>query len=163
MPFTPFHLGPAFFFGLLFLDYFHFLTFVIANVIVDIEPLIVIMFGLNYPLHGVLHSFISCFLLGVVLSVFMFLLYSYFPMFRRFPIFEYGCSSFSGFVFAGVFGTFLHVLLDAPLYIDIRPFLPLEVNPLYNPSITFSVYLLCVVMFVLSLVLYFVKSIFKKF
>ncbi len=41
MPLTPFHLGPDLFFGLLFFSYVDFPTFLVANVIVDIEPILV--------------------------------------------------------------------------------------------------------------------------
>ncbi|ACB07380.1 metallophosphoesterase [Candidatus Korarchaeum cryptofilum] len=41
----------------------------------------------------------------------------------------------ASFLLAGVIGTLSHVLLDSPLYGDIRPFYPIEENPLYNPSL----------------------------
>jgi len=62
MPFTLFHLGP----GLLLLTYVDFPTFLVASVIVDIEPFLVLTLDLNYPLHGFLHPFLG----GEVLSVF---------------------------------------------------------------------------------------------
>ena len=34
-------------------------TFILANVVLDIEPLLVLIMGLNYPLHGYLHTFIA--------------------------------------------------------------------------------------------------------
>ena len=46
------HLGPALLFGLILFNYFDFPTFLIANIIVDIEPLTVILLGLDSPLHG---------------------------------------------------------------------------------------------------------------
>ena len=46
-------------------------------------------------------------------------------------------------MFAGVLGTLLHVLLDSPLYDDIRPFYPLTANPLYNPALSSEVYGVC--------------------
>jgi len=36
------------------------------------------------------------------------------------------------YVWAGVLGWVLHVLMDTPLYADIKPFYPLVVNPLYT-------------------------------
>ena len=33
---------------------------------------------------------------------------------------------------SGVLGAWLHVLFDAPLYSDMKPFYPLQANPLYG-------------------------------
>lgn len=162
MPFTLFHFGPALLLGLLSLNYLHFMTFIVANVIVDVEPLLVLIFDLNYPLHGFFHSFLGGFIIGVCFSVFMFLLYSHFPLLRKLFFLDYGCSSLRGFISAGVLGVFIHILFDSPLYSDIRPFFPLTVNPFYNPSITSSIYFLCVVMFLLGLFLYFVRIVWRK-
>jgi len=38
------------------------------------------------------------------------------------------------FIVAGALGTGLHVLLDAPLYDDIKPLYPIATNPFYTPS-----------------------------
>ena len=55
MPFTPYHLGPRLFVGLLFLGFIDFPTFIVANVIVGGEPFLVLTLSMNYPL---LDSFI---------------------------------------------------------------------------------------------------------
>jgi hypothetical protein len=69
MPFTPFHLGPALLLGLLLLRFIDFPTFLIANVIVDVEPLLVLVFGLDYPLHGFFHSFLGGAIVALVLTL----------------------------------------------------------------------------------------------
>jgi hypothetical protein len=66
MPFIPFHLGPAMFFGMLLRKRMHMPTFIIANVILDVEPLLTVIFGLKYPLHGYFHTFIMGFFTGAV-------------------------------------------------------------------------------------------------
>lgn len=71
MPFTPYHLGPALFFGLLLFRYIHFPAFLIANVIIDIEPFLVLFFNLDYPLHGFFHSFAGGSIIAIVLAFFM--------------------------------------------------------------------------------------------
>jgi len=48
MPFTPFHLGPALTIGLPLRRFIHAPTFIVANVIVDVEPFLVMVLGLNY-------------------------------------------------------------------------------------------------------------------
>jgi hypothetical protein len=47
MPLTPFHLDPASLWGLVFLSYMDFPTFIPANVFVDVEPIFVLLFNLN--------------------------------------------------------------------------------------------------------------------
>ena len=59
MPLTPFHLGPALFLGLIFFRFVNLPSFLAANVVVDLEPFFVLLFGLDYPLHGFFHSFLG--------------------------------------------------------------------------------------------------------
>jgi hypothetical protein len=145
MPFTPFHFGPALGFGLPFRKYVHAPTFIVANVIVDVEPFLVLLLGLRYPLHGYLHTFLSAFLVGLALGCVMFLLERVLhPLYKVFLLEADDGLTLKSFVVAGVSGTLLHVLLDSPLYTDIRPFYPITANPLLNPDITLKVYSLCV-------------------
>ena len=74
MPFTPFHLGPALGLGLPLRKYIHAPTFIVANVAVDIEPFLVFLLRLNYPLHGYLHTFLSAFFFGLAIGFAMFYL-----------------------------------------------------------------------------------------
>ncbi len=71
MPFTPYHLGPALFLGLIFLSFIDFPTFLVASVIVDVEPFLVLILNLNYPLHGFFHSFLGGTLVAVPLALMM--------------------------------------------------------------------------------------------
>ena len=85
MPFTPFHLGPALGLGLPLRRYLHAPTFIVVNVIVDVEPFIVLVFGLRYPLHGYVHTFLFAFVVGLVLGYGMFRLERVFqPLYRLF-------------------------------------------------------------------------------
>jgi hypothetical protein len=145
MPFTPFHLGPAVGFGLPLRKYIHTPTFILANVVVDVEPFVVLFLGLRYPLHGYLHTFFLAFLLGLALGYTMLLLekplHSLYEVFLLEPAINLNPKSF---ILAGVSGTMLHVLLDSPLYSDIQSFYPLTTNPLYNPALTLEIYIICV-------------------
>jgi membrane-bound metal-dependent hydrolase YbcI (DUF457 family) len=68
----------------------------------------------------------------------------------------------SQFTFAGSSGTMLHILLDSPLYEDIRPLYPLTINPFYNPAVTREIYLLCLVTGVLGFSLYICILVFPR-
>ncbi len=72
MPFTPFHFGPALFFGLIFIAFLDFPTSVVASVIVDLEPFMVIALGFSYPLHGFFHSLVGGTLVGFAVALVMF-------------------------------------------------------------------------------------------
>lgn len=74
MPFTPFHFGPSLGFGLPLKKYVHVPTFAVANVILDVEPFLALVLGLNYPLHGYVHTFLIAFFIGIFLGYTMFLL-----------------------------------------------------------------------------------------
>jgi len=45
MPFTPFHLGPALLLGLMLSKYIDLATFLFANILVDLEPLLSCLSG----------------------------------------------------------------------------------------------------------------------
>ncbi|MEM2089015.1 MAG: hydrolase [Thermoproteota archaeon] len=146
MPFTPFHFGPAIFFGMLLRKNMHIPTFIVANVILDIEPFLVLTLGLGYPLHGYFHTFIIGVFTGFVVGLFMLRLERLLASFHKSLLLEPDSEQGLGrFMLAGSSGTLLHVLLDSPLYGDIRPLYPLTVNPFYNPVLTEAIYFFCIV------------------
>ncbi len=145
MPFTPFHLGPALFFGLLFFRYVNPATFLIASVVVDVEPFFVLFLGLDYPLHGFFHSLPGGSIVAVILSFLM--------VFVLKPGQNISTKSIWLASFAGIC---LHILLDSTLYTDIKPFYPSSFNPFYSRSmfIGFGVYAVCVLMFFAGFLVY---------
>ena len=155
MPFTPFHLGPALGFGLPLRKYLHVPTFLVANILVDVEPFLVLSLGLDYPLHGYLHTFIVAFILGLALGYAMLLLERILrPLYTTLLLESNAIPKLNSFIVAGVLGTMLHVLLDSPLYDDIRPFYPLSANPLYHSASSLEVYSFCVWAGILGIVFY---------
>jgi hypothetical protein len=155
MPFTPFHFGPALLLGLPLRKYVHAPTFIVANVIVDVEPFLVLVLGLRYPLHGYFHTFLLAFLVGLAFGYVMFLLERVIrPLYKVFLLEADNVLTLKSFVVAGVCGTWLHVLLDSPLYTDIRPFYPITANPLFNPALSLGVYSLCVWMGITGIIYY---------
>ena len=155
MPFTPFHLGPALGLGLPLRKYVHVPTFIVANVILDVEPFLVLQFGLNYPLHGYLHTFLASLFVGLLLGYAMFILERFAQPFYKTLLLETSSSlNLKVFLLSGDLGTGLHVLLDSPLYVDIQPFYPLTTNPLHNPALAIEVYSLCVWMGIFGIIWY---------
>ena len=156
MPFTPFHFGPALLFAALF-GYLDFLTFMIANVIVDFEPFLVLSLGLDlrydYPLHGFFHTFIGGSLIGLALAEVMTRFYNHLG--KEVNIKKLRITALSG--------VWLHIVLDSFLYMDIKPFFPLSWNPFYGAFSTLEVYGFCVGAFLLGVPLYLLRKIKASF
>ncbi len=159
-------MGPALAFGLPLRKYVHLPTFIVANVILDVEPLLVLVFGLNYPLHGYLHTFLSALGVGLLLAFVMFKLEK--PLngfYLKLQLETSKSLPLKSFLFAGVFGAALHVLFDSLLY-SMNPLFPLIGNPMLNFKLSSSmVYLSCVWLGILGLTWYgiiFAYSLYKK-
>ncbi len=165
MPFTILHLGPALFFGLLFFRRINFPAFVIASVILDIEPLAVIISFLpsgislpvDYPWHGFFHTFVGGSLVVVVLS---FLITKWYGKVRKIMKFFKLDQKYSakGVLTASFSGIFLHILLDTPLNADVKPFFPFQANPFYGALTIFELYALCIAMLAAGIALYALKN-----
>ena len=158
MPLTPFHLGPGLLIGLLFLSYIDFSTFLVASVIVDVEPILVLTFNLDYPLHGFFHSFLGgtfvAFLLAAVMSKVresLSPLLSFFKLEKK--------SSFKNILLASLSGIYIHILLDSRMHRDIQPFYPLDFNPFLSSSTLpgLWVHMLCVWCFIGAAVIYVIR------
>jgi len=66
MPFTPFHFGAHACVAFPFNKKIDIPVFILANVAIDIEPLLVITLNLHYPLHGYAHTFIGAIFIGTL-------------------------------------------------------------------------------------------------
>ena len=163
MPFTPFHWGPGLLFGLLLLGYMDLPTLFVSSVIVDVEPLLVLTLNLQYPLHGYLHTFLGGTILAFVLASAMNKVRGTVQpamSFLKLP----QKTSFKRILLASLFGIYLHILLDSPLYPDIRPFYPWELNPLleHGMFVGFDMYTFCVLSFIGAAVVYAARLVFLK-
>jgi len=127
MPFTSYHLGPGLLFDLLLFGYLGFPAFLIANVVVDVEPFFVLVFGLQYPLHGFFHSLMGA---SLVASVLAFALpkvsIRFQPLFSQLVLSQEFSNSRT--LLASLLGVYFHVLIDSLLYTDIKPFFPFDAN-----------------------------------
>ena len=161
MPFTPFHFGPHTCAALPLQRYLDLPVFVTANVIVDIEPLIVIFFEPDYPFHGYFHTFLVGGLLGVLWGA---IAYPFRDHIRRAMValrLPYSASLWKMLI-SGLLGVWLHVLFDAVIYPEMKPFYPLSVNPFLSILAGGTVYAICAWCFVPALVMYFVMAVRKR-
>ena len=159
MPFTPFHLCPALFLGLLLFSAVHLPTFLVAHVIVDLESFSVLIFRLNYPLHSFFHSLLDGSIVAVMLSLVMVKVDERIQKIMRFFKLKEEYSKRSIWL-ASFLGVYLHIFLDSFLYTDIKPFFPIPSNLFYDGSVfTGLIYGLCVLSFFLGIGLYIFKII----
>ena len=155
MPFTPFHLGPGLFFGLLSSRYLDVPTFLVASIVLDVEPLLVMTLGLSYPLHGFFHTLFGGAIVAILLAFVTVKLNK--PISWIASIFKLPRkTSLRSIVLSYISGISLHILLDSPLYSDIRPFYPWNFNPLYSDSVFvgIEIYALSALPFLAGLILY---------
>ena len=146
MPFTPFHFGPCAAIGLPARRKIDLPVFLLSNVVIDLEPGIILLFGRHRPLHAVCHSFsVSLFLaLGLTLVVYPFRKRVGKLMGRvRVPY----QTTFWKMFFSALAGMWFHVMMDVPLYPDQRPFYPFPGNPFFGLASPELVYILCALAF----------------
>ena len=159
MPFTPFHLGPALLFGLVFSSTFDPLTILIASVIPDVEPFCVLLFDLSGRSHGFFHSYVGASILAVLVAVTVYLLRDLLTnVMLRFQVSQK--SSFKKILFTSFVGAYFHVFLDSLLYHPMNPLYPLQGNAFVGliPDIAYvAVYGFCSVSFILGIILYLYK------
>jgi len=161
VPFTPFHLGPALFFGLLLFRYLDFPAFLVANVIVDIEPFLVIFLSLHYPLHGFFHSYLGGTIVGIATGVGIYFLRDRLnKILARFKVQQE--PSFARVLYTSLFGAYFHIFLDSFLYGEMNPFYPLTGNPFLKVVGSGAVYEFCTVSLIFGLFLYIYKFILSK-
>jgi hypothetical protein len=161
MPFTPFHFGPHACVALPLNRYIDVPVFIGANIMIDLEPLFVLIFKLNYPLHGYCHTFLIGGLVGLIWASLAYPfrhLISRVMNVLRLPYY----SSFVKMAISGVLGAWMHILFDAPLYYDIKPFYPLSANPLYGIISMNVIYTICEICVVLAVLIYIFLAFFRS-
>jgi len=158
MPLTPFHLGPGLLIGLLLLSYIDFPTFLVASVIVDVEPIMVLIFDLDCPLHGFFHSFLGGTIVAFLLAAVMIEVRKSLSSLLSYCRLEQK-SRFKNILLASLSGIYIHILLDSWMHIDIRPFYPLDLNPFLSGSSLpgLWMHILCVWCFMGAVIIYVVR------
>ena len=128
-------------------------TFVLANVVVDFEPLAVILLHLNYPHHGFCHTFLIGGIVGLLWGIFAYLAKGLFKWPMKLFCFPYQ-PTITKTILSGIIGVWFHVFVDSILYPDVRPFWPFAANPFLIIIKPLSLYLICVISILVSLVIY---------
>ena len=132
MPFTPIHMGPGILIKALLQGSFSLMVFGWTQIVMDIQPLIVLMTGEGH-LHGFSHTYVG----AVLLALFSAISGKYLSeigliilgLSKVNPIkISWWVSFLSAFI-----GSFSHVFLDSIMHSDVEPFYPMALNnPLYG-------------------------------
>ncbi|MBS7615348.1 hypothetical protein KEJ18_06440 [Candidatus Bathyarchaeota archaeon] len=158
MPLTPFHIGPGLFIPLLLFNIIDLPTFLIASVVLDIEPFIVLSLNLNYPIHGFFHTFLRGSIVALLLAFFMVKARKMFSPFMS--IFKLYQKWLNKTIFSASFsGIYLHLFLDAQMHRDMQPFFPLATNQFLNESPLAGLMpeIFCVWCFIGAVLFYFIR------
>lgn len=140
MPFTPIHLGPGLLAKGLLKHRFSFMVFGGTQVLMDIEPLLGIVYNWDI-LHGPTHTFLGASgiallatFLGKPISNYVLRLCGIAHFFISWRV-----SALSAFI-----GAWSHVLLDSVMHWDVLPMSPFRLfNPWYQMVSTPTLHLLC--------------------
>jgi len=163
MPYTPYHFGPSGFVGLVFKKYIDIPVFVLANVVVDVEVLIIGLLGLGWPVHRYAHTLLIGAVVGAVWALVAYPMRRLFKKIMTILRLPYQ-TSLRKMLISGILGAWFHVLIDSVYHYDVRLFWPSRVKPLYELLTKQQVKTLCIGFFVLAFIEYFliVKSRMKQ-
>jgi len=123
MPFTPYHFGPSGFFGLLFRKWLDIPVFVLANVIVDIEVLVIRLLQLGYPKHRYCHTLLIGTAIGALWGIAAYPLRHFFERLMHIFNLPYE-ATIRKMVISGVLGVWLHILIDGAYHSDVKVLWP---------------------------------------
>jgi membrane-bound metal-dependent hydrolase YbcI (DUF457 family) len=123
MPFTPYHFGPSGFIALAFRKWIDVPVFVLANVVLDIEVLIIKTLGLGYPVHRYCHTLLIGAVVGVAWGLAAYPLRSVFKRLMDLIRIPYR-TGLRKMLISGMLGVWLHVLIDGVYHYDVRLFWP---------------------------------------
>ena len=156
MPFTPLHLGPALLVALIMYPLLDIPTFLLASVIIDFEPLIILIIGLPQPLHGQYHSLTLGIVPALFVGIIMYFVKSFTnPLMVRLKLPQ--TSRIRVYLLSAFTGVWLHVITDALMYQDINLAYPLSGNPLFGILDTSLVIRISLLAFPMSFIIYLIR------
>ncbi len=130
-------------------------VFLAANVVVDIEPLLVILFSFDYPFHGYCHTLFIGGLIGIFFGC---AAYPFRALIRTgmSEIHLRYSTTLPKMAISGMLGVWLHILFDAVMHSDTTPFYPLSpVNPLFGIISASNLETVCTLFFLPAVGLYY--------
>jgi membrane-bound metal-dependent hydrolase YbcI (DUF457 family) len=142
MPLTPFHFGPTTLMGLPIRRRLDLPVFLLANVVIDIEVLIVLLLPFDLPLHAVLHNYLLGGIAGSLWGRYAWRFREYFARFMGWAKIPYTPRSRT-MILSGVLGAWTHVFVDGFMHADMRPFWPFAGNPFLGLVTGRELYLIC--------------------
>ncbi|MFW9848743.1 MAG: hypothetical protein ACFFF4_06365 [Candidatus Thorarchaeota archaeon] len=156
MPFTPYHFGPALLAGVLLFPYFDLVAMLVASVILDIEPMLVLFLNLGGPLHGITHTYLMATIVSFIVTGVLWVLRKPMAFFAEiFGIIQEPRKV--RILAASLFGTYSHVFMDSFLYVEMNPLFPILGNPFLGLIASSLIYQFCLYCGLIGLVLYFVR------
>jgi membrane-bound metal-dependent hydrolase YbcI (DUF457 family) len=123
MPITPYHFGPSGFIALAFRRWIDVPVFVLANVVVDIEVLVIRILHLGRPVHSYCHTFLIGAVVGVAWGLAAHPLRGVFKRLMDLIRIPYRTGLLKMLI-SGILGVWLHVLIDGVYHYDVRLFWP---------------------------------------
>ena len=153
MPFTPYHFGPSGFIALALRKWLDLPVFLLANVIIDIEVLVINALDAGFPIHRYAHTLLIGGIIGALWGMTAYPLRGFFQIIMRFFRLPYQ-TTFSKMLISGVFGFWLHVIIDSIYHWDVRPFWPASIKPLFGLLTQNQVEIVSLAFFILAVILY---------
>jgi hypothetical protein len=144
MPFTPLHMGPGIFLKSILQGSFSLMVFGWAQIVMDIQPLVVILTGEGH-LHGFTHTFSG----ATILAIFAALSGKYLSQFGLWvlklrPTIHHNIAWWVVFPSAFI-GCYSHLLLDALMHSDLLPFYPLVNSNMFHGHVSIeALHLFCI-------------------
>ena len=138
MPFTPFHMGPGLLIKSLLGSAFSLMIFGWCQILMDIQPLWVIITGEGH-LHGFSHTFIGSTGIAIIAVITGKPLVNWVIFSKSIGLREedkklFGLNSRIGWLVASIsslIGSFSHVVLDAIMHSDVQPYYPFSLDKSY--------------------------------
>ncbi|MEJ2702467.1 MAG: hypothetical protein P8Z79_08500 [Sedimentisphaerales bacterium] len=162
MPFTPFHMGPGIAVKALLRGSFSLMVFGWAQIVIDIQPLIVMILG-GAHLHGFTHTYVGATLLAIFAGftgkylgeIGLFIL----GLDHHRPVkIAWWVAFLSAFA-----GTYSHVAIDSIVHKDMHPLYPFtESNALLGILSASAVYQLCIYSGLVGAILYYSTSWYQR-
>jgi len=157
MPFTPYHFGPSSAIALALRRWLDIPIFVLANVAVDIEVLVIMIFDLGHPAHRYCHTLLGGAVVGVLLAMLAYPFRHYFKKLMGLFSLPYE-TSFKKMVISGILGVWLHILIDGAYHFDVNVFWPNKTIKLWRVVQKYTdknrIEDICVLFFLVAVILY---------